>query len=36
MGLELAEQFDWQLPDYIFTPQGVAQDSSGCGRRLRN
>ena len=20
MGLELAEQFDWQLPDYIFLP----------------
>ena len=22
MGLELAEQFDWQLPDYIFYPTG--------------
>ena len=31
MGLELAEQFDWQLPDYIFYPTGGGTDSSGCG-----
>ena len=35
MGLELAEQFDWQLPDYIFTPQGVATGLIGMWKAFK-
>ena len=32
MGLELAEQLGWQVPDVIFYPTGGGTGSSACGR----
>ena len=33
MGLELAEQLDWELPDVILYPTGGGTGLLGCGRR---
>lgn len=36
MGLELAEQFHWQMPDVILYPTGVAPALSECGKHLKS
>ena len=36
MGLELAEQFDWQLPDYILPHRGWHRTHRDVEERLRN
>ena len=33
MGYEIAEQLDWQLPDWILYPPAAARGWSACGRR---
>ena len=35
MGYEVAEQFQWKLPDAIFYPTGGGVGMIGCGRRSR-
>ena len=36
MGIELAEQLDWQVPDVILYPTGGGPGSSACGRPSMN